>query len=106
MAGYVTASGEPLPAFPELAAMIRNRETPGSRYDPTWTYTFLEKELGGNELLMPSMWDCVLSLWRLKELAPEDGDGVDEQVWQEHVFFWLVRRFQWAYRWRSALIPG
>lgn len=87
---HTKLNGTPLPPYPKLDEMIRNMESPGSRRDPTWTYSFLEKELAWIPVMLSPMWDCFLMLWRLKELAPEGDDDESDAVWQTYTISWIV----------------
>ena len=87
---HTTLNGTALPPYPKLDEMIRNTEAPGSRRDPTWTYSFLERELSWIPGLIQPMWSCFLMLWRLKELAPEGDDDEDEEVWKAYTLAWIV----------------
>lgn len=62
---------------------------PTLRDDPSWTYGTLEKTLEETPEALEPLWDCVLSLWRLRLSESKDlGDGT--LLWVQMVVAWLV----------------
>jgi hypothetical protein len=85
-------NGNNLRPFDPIAELIEEESKPSPRRDPHWTKESLDTIVAACPEAEEVIWDCVLSLWRLKKKEP-DGEG-DEDIseWADNVSAWLVSR--------------
>jgi hypothetical protein len=84
--------GVELPICDFTIAMIEQGDRPSSRKetDAAWTMRGCEASIqAGNPLANYALYESVVELWRLREALT---DGRADEVYQDHLEAWLVRR--------------
>ena len=85
-----SANGNALPMFERLRQVLENDAKPSPRTDKAWLPSSLSGTIAKAPEAKGAILDCVLSLWRLKEAAPSEGEEEEDEVWRDHVSAWLV----------------
>jgi hypothetical protein len=86
-----TLNGKTLPSLKRLETILREQAVPRSKTDPSWVKTNLDDVIRKTPKAENAIWDCVMGVWRLKELAPDKEDDGEDELWSQHVSAWLVR---------------
>ena len=83
-------NGNALPPFNRLNVVLEEDLKPSSRHYPTWVKSSLTDIFTKAPQAEEALWDCVLSLWRLKITEPTDEESNGDILWAQHVSTWLV----------------
>ena len=85
-----TLDGATLEVFERLQLVLDEERRPSSKLEPRWVQASIKNLVANIPEAQKPLWDCVLSLWQLKESAPSEDGHDDDDRWREHVSAWLV----------------
>ena len=86
-----SVNGNALPMFARLRSIVDSGARPSPRRDAAWTPARLEDALASVPEAKSSILECVLTMWQLRESAPDEEDDGQDDAWRSHVSAWLVR---------------
>ena len=84
--------------FSRLVGVLEDGLKPSSKKEPEWSWRAIEILTANTPDARESLQEAVLALWRLKEAAPSEEEGEEDEIWVRHVSAWLVSRYfiTWA----------
>jgi hypothetical protein len=82
-----------LKSHPEVDIPAVQIAEPSVFLDPEWSKAALEAVLKKTPQAVVPLWDCVLSIWRLKKTGPDERPVTEELIWRDLVIAWTVRPF-------------
>ena len=85
-----TAQGNVLSPLARFTEVVESACTPLPRVDKPWMKTSFSDIFSKFPQAREALWESVLSLWRLKIVAPDKEESVDDALWEEYVSAWLV----------------
>ena len=70
--------------------LIDNDTKPSTRVERDWEWArfTLQQELDKSPQTKDAVWECVVALWRLRQVEPI---AFRDLMWQGHTLSWLVR---------------
>ncbi|KAF9643507.1 hypothetical protein BDM02DRAFT_3191535, partial [Thelephora ganbajun] len=83
-------NGNALPPCLLIAGVVKEGTKP-SYFDTLqrpWSRKALQNDLDKTPSASEAIWECVLSIWRLKLVEEE---GAEDVIWVDHVSAWLIR---------------
>ena len=101
-----TSNGNVLSPFTRLTEVVEGACTPHPRSDKPWLKSSFSDIFAKFPHAQEAVWGTVLSLWRLKTVAPDIGESADDALWEEHVVAWLVSALLWSNGERLADFRG